>query len=262
MDKATSTAASAAQAASKAIFGDNTTDQEGGDATGHTQRAGDNAASARRGDSLAFDSSDGYGNRTVVTEPASKSPVLGAPQPSPAFEGAGACGSRFQSGTPVANTTAAATVQAEMSPGDDRTAGERGPAVLSCARDDASTGLMASEELERHLHDEHGICPNAADPTISDRPQTTASSLPGPNPDGSPTDDERSGKNEPHISWSEKEYVLNAGPEGSDGSGAVDDPDRDNPGQGTGTQCVRSTGMAAEGGDFDAAAPGAGREAE
>jgi hypothetical protein len=33
-------------------------------------------------------------------------------------------------------------------------------------------------------------------------------------------------------------------------------------GEGTGTQYVKSSGVVADGGDFDAAAPGAGREAE
>ena len=248
MKKVTGTAASAAQAVSKAIFGDNTTDREGGDVSGQTQRAGENAASVRRGDSLAFDSSDGSGSRTAVSEPASKSPVLGAPQPSPAFGGAGACGSRFQSGIPVANTTAAATIQAEMPPGDDRTAGERGSAVLGRGRDDPSTGLMASEKLERHLHDERGIRPNAADPTISDGPQTTTSSLPGSDPDGSSTGDEQSGMNEWHTTRLESEHALNAGPGGDGGTGAVDGQNLDNSGHSQLWMGATKSGEAVSGG--------------
>jgi hypothetical protein len=39
-------------------------------------------------------------------------------------------------------------------------------------------------------------------------------------------------------------------------------PETESHGEGTGQQYVKSTGVAAEGGDFDAANPGAGREAD
>lgn len=48
----------------------------------------------------------------------------------------------------------------------------------------------------------------------------------------------------------------------SDGkSGSPTDVEKDNS-SGTGEKYVRSTGLAAHGGDFDAAAPGAGKEAD
>lgn len=40
------------------------------------------------------------------------------------------------------------------------------------------------------------------------------------------------------------------------------DLDNSSTGEGTGEKYVKSTGMGAEGGDFDAANPGAGREAD
>ena len=55
--------------------------------------------------------------------------------------------------------------------------------------------------------------------------------------------------------------------EGDAPTGAADDEDDDGPqttshGEGTGEQYVKSSGLKADGGDFDAAAPGAGREAD
>ncbi|KAK3692660.1 hypothetical protein B0T22DRAFT_21441 [Podospora appendiculata] len=52
---------------------------------------------------------------------------------------------------------------------------------------------------------------------------------------------------------------------GPDESGARQDsdgPQKENHGEGTGEQWVKSSGLTADGGDFDASAPGAGREAD
>jgi hypothetical protein len=47
------------------------------------------------------------------------------------------------------------------------------------------------------------------------------------------------------------------------GKGEEDDgPQKESHGEGTGEQYVKSSGMVADGGDFDASNPGAGREAD
>jgi len=52
-------------------------------------------------------------------------------------------------------------------------------------------------------------------------------------------------------------------PGGASSSGGDDDgPQKESHGEGTGEKYVKSTGMAADGGDFDAAKPGAGKEAD
>ncbi|OAA65935.1 hypothetical protein SPI_02722 [Niveomyces insectorum RCEF 264] len=49
---------------------------------------------------------------------------------------------------------------------------------------------------------------------------------------------------------------------GAGGGGGDDQPQKESQGEGTGEKYVRSTGLRADGGDFDAANPGAGREAD
>lgn len=46
------------------------------------------------------------------------------------------------------------------------------------------------------------------------------------------------------------------------GGDEVDGPQQKSVGEGTGEKYVKSSGMKAEGGDFDAANPGAGKEAD
>lgn len=50
-----------------------------------------------------------------------------------------------------------------------------------------------------------------------------------------------------------------SGPTGTDDQ---DGPQKESHGEGTGEKWVKSSGMKADGGDFDASAPGAGREAD
>jgi len=52
------------------------------------------------------------------------------------------------------------------------------------------------------------------------------------------------------------------GPKGREEKTSEDGPDSTSHGEGTGEQYVKSSGMAAEGGDFDASNPGAGKEAD
>lgn len=64
-----------------------------------------------------------------------------------------------------------------------------------------------------------------------------------------------------------KEHGGDAGSAAKGSSGAADAADEDGPGakstgEGTGEQYVKSSGLAADGGDFDATKPGAGREAD
>jgi len=60
-----------------------------------------------------------------------------------------------------------------------------------------------------------------------------------------------------------EEKAKNGGVAGASSSGGDDDgPQKESHGEGTGEQYVKSSGMNADGGDFDASNPGAGREAD
>jgi len=60
-----------------------------------------------------------------------------------------------------------------------------------------------------------------------------------------------------------EEKARNGGVAGADSSAADDDgPQKESHGEGTGEKYVKSSGMKADGGDFDASNPGAGREAD
>jgi len=60
-----------------------------------------------------------------------------------------------------------------------------------------------------------------------------------------------------------EDKAKNGGAAGAGSSGSDDDgPQKESHGEGTGEQYVKSSGMKADGGDFDAANPGAGREAD
>jgi len=60
-----------------------------------------------------------------------------------------------------------------------------------------------------------------------------------------------------------EEKARNGGATGAGSGGADDDgPQKESHGEGTGEKYVKSSGMKADGGDFDASNPGAGREAD
>jgi len=60
-----------------------------------------------------------------------------------------------------------------------------------------------------------------------------------------------------------EEKAKNGGAAGASSNGGEDDgPQKESHGEGTGEQYVKSSGMNADGGDFDASNPGAGREAD
>lgn len=56
--------------------------------------------------------------------------------------------------------------------------------------------------------------------------------------------------------------ALGGGEAKDEGAGGEDGPQKESHGEGTGEKYVKSTGLRADGGDFDAANPGAGKEAE
>lgn len=105
-------------------------------------------------------------------------------------------------------------------------------------------------------------------PTTSEAKSNVDDSGSGPNP----TDPKGPGPKP--IAEVAKEHGGDAGNSGKDGKvtegddgGDDEDDDDDGPqkkshGEGTGEKYVKSTGLKADGGDFDAANPGAGREAD
>lgn len=59
-----------------------------------------------------------------------------------------------------------------------------------------------------------------------------------------------------------EEKAKEGGGAAGKGEGDNDGPQKESHGEGTGEKYVKSSGMKADGGDFDAANPGAGREAD
>jgi hypothetical protein len=94
-------------------------------------------------------------------------------------------------------------------------------------------------------------------------------------PEGEPSSDEHSGIQEAKREAEDAQKVDTSGPgpqplsethkagEGASSSGGDDDgPQKESHGEGTGQKYVKSSGLKADGGDFDAAVAGAGKEAD
>ncbi len=96
---------------------------------------------------------------------------------------------------------------------------------------------------------------------IKDSKAPSAVQEPGPRPLADVAR-ERGGDAGPYSSGPSSGSAVPSGPTGRDDDSDPYKPQAHSHGEGTGEQYVRSTGLHADGGDFDAANPGAGREAD
>lgn len=137
------------------------------------------------------------------------------------------------------------------------------PELENRSADDAAPPDSAAGKTDTRLPEDPATDPTPKNQEVSTSgagPENKADDLKGPGPRPLETVAKERGGDAGNVKSTSHDSGLTGG-------AATDEEEEDGPqkkshGEGTGEKYVKSTGLAADGGDFDATKPGAGREAD